>query len=95
MSAYLIAQIDVHDPDTYKKYTAGVPATLEKYGGTFRVRGGAVTPKEGGWEPKRLVVIEFPDMAALHRWYDSPEYQKIIGMRHEASDGKMIFVEGA
>jgi uncharacterized protein (DUF1330 family) len=95
MSAYLIAQVDVHDPDTYKKYTAGVPATLEKYGGTFRVRGGEVTPNEGGWDQKRHEEVQDPDMAALHRWYDSPEYQKIIGIRHEASEGKMIFVEGA
>ena len=94
MVAYAIAQISVHDPETYKKYAQAVPATLEQYGGKFRVRGGAVTPVEGGWSPERVVVLEFADMAAVKRWYDSPEYQKIIGNRLKASDGKVIFVEG-
>jgi uncharacterized protein (DUF1330 family) len=94
MVAYVIGQIDVHDPDTYKEYASAVPATLAQYGGRFCVRGGAVTPKEGDWNPARVVVLEFADMAAAHKWYDSPEYQAIISIRQKASEGKMIFVEG-
>jgi uncharacterized protein (DUF1330 family) len=94
MAAYLIAQIRIHDPETFKKYSAAVPATIAQYGGKYHVRGGAVTPKEGNWNPNRVIVLEFPDMAALNRWYDSPEYQKIIGIRFAAAEGDMIFVEG-
>ena len=94
MAAYVIAQVDVHDPATFKKYADAVPATIKQYGGTYRVRGGEVTPKEGGWNPKRVIVLEFPDMATAHKWYDSPEYQTIIGDRLTASEGRMIFVEG-
>ena len=53
-----------------------------------------ITPKEGDWTPKRVIVLEFPDMATAHRWYDSPEYQAIIGIRFDSADGKLIFVEG-
>jgi hypothetical protein len=33
MPAYVIADIDVHNPETYREYTALVPGTLER---TFR-----------------------------------------------------------
>jgi uncharacterized protein (DUF1330 family) len=94
MAAYVIAQVDIHDPETFKDYSSAVPATIKQYGGKYHVRGGAVTPKEGSWNPKRVIVLEFPDMATAHRWYDSPEYQKIIGTRLKSSGGHLIFVEG-
>jgi len=95
MAAYVIAEVNVDDPDTYATYRAGVPATLEKYAGTFRVRGGKTETVEGGWEPGRIVVIEFADVAAAKRWYNSPEYQAILPNRLNASRGKLIIVEGA
>lgn len=95
MAAYLIAEIEVNDPEGFKKYQAEVPGTVAKYGGTYLVRGGAVTPVEGGWAPSRVVVIEFPNMATLKKWYESEDYQSIIAFRTSASDGKVIFVEGA
>jgi uncharacterized protein (DUF1330 family) len=49
---------------------------------------------EGGWSPGRIVVVEFPDMAAARRFYHSPEYQKILPLRLRASKGKAILVEG-
>ena len=94
MAAYLIAQVDVTDPETFKKYQEEVPGTIAKYGGTYIVRGGEVTPVEGGWTPNRMVVLEFPNMTTLKKWYKSDDYQSIIGFRTDASDGKMIFVEG-
>jgi uncharacterized protein (DUF1330 family) len=94
MAAYVIAQVDITDPETFKEYGDAVPATIAQYGGKYCVRGGAVTPKEGDWNPSRMIVLEFPDMATAHKWYDSPEYQAIIGIRQNASDGKLIFVEG-
>ena len=94
MAAYVIAQIKINDLETFKKYQADVPATIEKYGGKYHVRGGDITPKEGGWTPERVVVLEFPDMDTVHRWYDSDDYQAILKFRTDASDGKMIFVEG-
>jgi uncharacterized protein (DUF1330 family) len=94
MAAYIIVQVDVHDPATFKKYADAVPATIAQYGGKYRVRGGAVTVKEGDWNPTRMVVLEFPDMATAHKWYDSPEYQAIIGDRLKASNAQLIFVEG-
>jgi uncharacterized protein (DUF1330 family) len=71
-----------------------VPAVIERYGGRFLARGGAAELLEGEPAPKRLVIIEFPDRAALRRFYDSPEYQPLVGLRQSASKGRLVAVEG-
>jgi uncharacterized protein (DUF1330 family) len=95
MSAYVIAEIEVVDPAAYEEYRKQVLAVVTKYGGKFLVRGGKVEPKEGGWTPKRIVVLEFPSMAQAQKFYDSPEYAPLIKLRQKASKGKLIIVEGA
>lgn len=94
MSAYVIAEVSVTDPIPYEEYRRLVPATLEKYGGRFLVRGGAVETREGGWTPARIVVLEFASMAQARRWYDSPEYQQALAIRLKNAHSKVIFVEG-
>ena len=95
MPAYLIADVEVHDPDVYAEYRRQVLPLVQHYGGRFIVRGGAHEVLEGEWKPKRVVVIEFPDMAALKSWYTSPEYAKLIALRQGVSRGSLIAVEGA
>ena len=95
MSAYVIAEVDVVDPAAYEEYRKQVLAVVTKYNGKFIVRGGKVDPKEGGWTPKRIVVLEFPSLAQAQKWYDSPEYAPLIKLRQKASKGKLILVEGA
>ena len=95
MSAYVIGEIDVTDPAVYEDYRKQVLAVVTKYGGRFLVRGGTVDSKEGGWAPKRIVVLEFPSMEQAQKWYQSPEYAPLIKLRQKASKGKLILVEGA
>ena len=94
MAAYIIADVEITDPAAYEGYKPLASAALEKYGARILVRGGAVEPAEGGWSPKRLVILEFPSMAALKRFYDSHEYVKARAIRQKASKSKLIFVEG-
>lgn len=94
MAAYLIADIEVTDPATYEGYRPLAGAAVEKYGGRFLARGGKVEPAEGGWAPKRLVILEFPSMEKLKAFYHSPEYQKALAIRQKASKGRLVFVEG-
>ena len=49
---------------------------------------------EGDWEPHRLVVLEFPDMASLKAWYASPEYVPIKRIRENSAKGRLIALEG-
>jgi uncharacterized protein (DUF1330 family) len=94
MAAYLIADIEVTNPAGYDEYRRQVPATIEKYGGRFVVRGGASETLEGDWGPKRVVVLEFPTMEALKRWYNSAEYKPLIALRQKNASGNVIAVQG-
>jgi uncharacterized protein (DUF1330 family) len=94
MPAYLFAEIEVTNAEGYKEYTASVPATIEKYGGKFLVRGGKAHPVEGDWPERRRVLIEFPTIDAARRWWDSPEYEKPKALRRANSEGRLMFLEG-
>jgi uncharacterized protein (DUF1330 family) len=94
MAAYAITDIRVSDPERYSEYAKGVPETIRKYGGRYLVRGGDLRPVEGEWPLNRFVVLEFPSMDDLQRWYDSPEYAKLKQIRFETADTKMVWVEG-
>ena len=95
MPTYFVVELDVKNMDAMAEYRAAVPATLAQYGGRFLVRGGATELVEGGPEPKRIVVLEFADAAAIKRWYNSPEYQEILPGRLANSTGRAFIVEGA
>ena len=95
MSAYVIGDIEVTDAAVYEDYRRQVAATVQKYGGRFVVRGGKVEALEGGWSPKRVVLLEFPSMEQAQKWYRSSEYAPLIALRQRASRGKLVLVEGA
>ena len=94
MAAYVIAEIDVTDPQLFQEYAKGVPATIGAYNGKYVIRGGAVETKEGGWNPARIVVLEFPSMDQARKWYHSPEYAPALAIRLRAANAKVILVEG-
>ena len=94
MKAYVLGDIEMRDPARYEEYRKQVLPTIEKYGGRFLVRGGAAEVVEGDWKPRRIVVIEFPDMTALKAWYASPEYAPLIKLRQSASVGSLLAVDG-
>jgi uncharacterized protein (DUF1330 family) len=94
MPAYIIAEIEVTNPAGYESYRPLAGASVAQYGGKFVVRGGKSELIEGGPEPHRLVVIEFADMAAAKRWYNSPEYQEALKIRLANSRGRVLLVEG-
>ena len=94
MPAYFVAELETTNQAGMDPYRAAVPATITKYGGRYVTRGGATELIEGGPEPKRIVILEFADKEAIKRWYNSPEYQKILPTRLANSTGRAIIVEG-
>ena len=94
MPAYVYANVEVTDPVAYEAYRREVPALIEKHGGRYLVRGGAVVMLEGEGIPQRQVILEFPDMAQLQAFYRSPEYQRLIAIRQGASRGTLFAIEG-
>lgn len=94
MAGYLIAHLKVTDPEAFEDYRAAVPAVIERYGGRYLVRGGAVEVLEGDWTVPRLIVLEFSSLAEAKRFYDSPDYREILPLRLRAADGTVVLAEG-
>jgi len=92
--AYVIADARIHDRAAYDEYRGKVLPTIQKHGGRFVVRGGPHEVLEGGWTPTRLVVIEFPSMAAARAWYTDPDYAPLLKLRQAAADDDLVLVEG-
>jgi len=94
MVAYIIAEVEVTDPEKYKGYMALSPGAIAAGGGKFIVRGGESVLLEGAPAPKRIVVIEFPDLEAAKRFYVSPEYAIAREARAGAAHFRMIAIQG-
>ena len=93
MPAYVIVETDVHDPEQYERYKAASPGAVHAGGGRFVVRGGELAVLEGDWQPTRLVILEFEDLEAAKRWYESPEYQEAKALRDGAANLRMVAVQ--
>lgn len=94
MTAYVIADVTITNPEGYAPYRLLAAASIAQYGGKFIARGGAVETLEGDWSPTRVVIIEFPSMAVAKAWYTSPEYQSALKTRLANSTGRVIMTEG-
>jgi uncharacterized protein (DUF1330 family) len=92
--AYVIANVDVRDPDTYEEYREAVPATIAEHGGRYLARGGATEVVEGDWEPKRLVIVEFPSLEAARAWVHSESYGPVKAIRHRTAETQLVLIDG-
>ena len=82
MAAYLIVEHKINDPVKFEEYRVKVGPLIARHGGRYLTKGGSHKFPEGGhWQPERVVIIEFPDMAALDAWYNAPDYQPLIALR--------------
>jgi uncharacterized protein (DUF1330 family) len=94
VSAYIIVEIDVHDAAGYEEYKKLAGPTVEAKGGKYIVRGGKTEVLEGEWQPKRIVVLEFPTMEKAKGWLNCEEYREPRKVRHRTARTNMILVEG-
>ena len=94
MPAYIVVDIAVTDPTRYEDYKAAAPAVIAAHGGRYLTRGGAVEVLEGDLAPSRVVVLEFPDMAAARAFWTSPEYGAACRIREESATATAILLEG-
>jgi len=92
--AYMVVDARSSDPERMVEYRRLAQIAVEAFGGRYLVRGAAYTTLEGGWQPQRVVVLEFPSMEAAQQFYDSPEYVAARTARAGVSDFDMLLVEG-
>ena len=94
MPAYVLVEIEIHDPVEYEEYKKLTPAAIKAYDGKFIVRGAQTESLEGGWNPQRIVVLEFPSVERAKQWWNSEEYAIAKAIRHRTAKTKMLVVEG-
>lgn len=97
MAVYVIIDISIQDAARqadYTQYIEKVRPIVERHGGQYLARGGKITPIVGDWNPERIILIEFPSSEHVERWWASPEYKAIAGLRESATQARAILVEG-
>ncbi len=94
MPAYVIFDIEIRDPARYQEFMAGVKPALEAAGARYLARGGAHKVYEGDWEPRRIVILDFPSVEAWETFYNGPTYQGLKSIRDECSSARLVSVAG-
>ncbi|KAJ2975697.1 hypothetical protein NQ176_g5378 [Zarea fungicola] len=94
MPTYVVMQVKVNDPETYRKYVKLSPALIKRYGGRFLTRGGSITTQEGEPFTDRMVILEFPSKDKFDAFYSDSDYAEAVKFRHSASIGSVLVQEG-
>ena len=93
MAAYVIVDVRVTDPVKFDEYKKLVPETIAAFGGKYLARGGRLEMLEGGWDPERIVILEFPTLERAKEWWASEDYRQPKAMRQQCATTRMIVVE--
>jgi uncharacterized protein (DUF1330 family) len=94
MAAYLISDVSMRDAEAFQTYRTRAAASIAAYGGRYLARGGAIEPLEGTWNPRIIIIVEFPTIEQAHAWYRSTEYASALEVRDDALSRNLILVEG-
>ncbi|WP_030848074.1 DUF1330 domain-containing protein [Streptomyces sp. NRRL F-4474] len=90
MSAYVVIDLDIHDPDGFQRYADAVLPLMREAGGRNLVVDQAPVVLEGDWRPSTLVIHEFPDRAAAQAFWDAPAYQPLKALRRKHSCVRVV-----
>ena len=94
MTAYVIFDVEIKDPARYQDFMNGVKPALAEAGARYLARGGAHKVYEGDWEPRRIVLLEFPSVAAWESFYNGSVYRGLKAVRDECSSARLVSVVG-
>ena len=94
MTAYVIFDVEIRDMTGYQEFMKGVKPALDAAGARYLARGGAHKVYEGDWLPRRIVILEFPSVAAWEAFYNGAIYQGLKAIRDACSTARLVSVEG-
>ena len=94
MAAYVIFDIDIFNLERYQEFMVKAKPAIESAGGKDLARGGEHEVLEGDWNPRRIVLFEFPSREKANEFYYSDLYQGLKSIRDECSSGRVVVVEG-
>ena len=91
MPVYVVNAYDIHDPDTFKDYPPRVSPLLIKHGAKLLAMDTAAKALEG--QPRAMnAIVEFPSEEAVHNFYNDPEYQSFIHLRHKSTSNCTMII---
>jgi uncharacterized protein (DUF1330 family) len=91
---YIIFTEHVTDPEGIAAYSAAAVPSVIAAGGTAVIAGPPQRIAEGDWHGNITVVLEFDSLDAANAWYDGPDYQAVIGQRHQSAISNVAIFEG-
>ena len=95
MSAYMIAQIEIHDPEEYQNYLAGFMPIFQRYGGELlATTKNDTTVIEGEWAYPKTVIMKFPNVDKAREWHHDPEYIQLAKHRHRSARANLVLIGG-
>ena len=92
--AYAIVDLEVFDIEKYLVYQKAIKPLVESADAHYLARGGEFKVLEGDYQPHRLILIEFPSLAAMEDFYDSDAYQGLEPQRRACSSARILGVKG-
>ncbi|MDA1129549.1 MAG: DUF1330 domain-containing protein [Chloroflexi bacterium] len=95
MPGYVIGQLqEIKNQDAFAAYQRAAGPSVLQYGGKLVIDSAKLRPADGGWSPHRVVMLEFESVEQAQKWYDSPEYQAVIGQRFSSADSAVLIIDG-
>ena len=95
MPAYVVGQLDIHDPEAYEDYLAGFMPSFQRHGGELLATSKAETQVlEGAWTLPRTVIMRFPSVEDARAWHSDPEYVELAKIRHRTARANLVVVDG-
>ena len=95
MPAYMIVTAKIADRDAFiTGYGAKAAELVSKYGGRYLIRAPGAELLEGDFgDGASMVISEWPDKDAVHRFWNSPEYAEAKKLRETISDCQVLVIE--
>jgi len=90
---WISAYRSISNPDALAAYAKLAAPAIAAGGGKFLARGTATHVYEAGVK-ERIVVIEFPSVAAAVAAHDGPAYQAALKALNNTADRDLRIVEG-
>ena len=94
MKGYIVMDAEIIDTEAYSDFAKKVPAAVAAHSGRILVRTSNIEAVQGGWVPKRFVILEFDSLEAARGYIGSAEYAALDDVRRRATRANIVVVEG-
>ena len=91
---YLLFRSEFPDPEAIKPYGRAVIPLAAKFGGRFIALADRPEAVEGQPDTRRVVIFEFPSLAAARAFWNSPEYAELKSLREGLGTVEAVLFEG-